>query len=501
MKTWRHPELGEIGLIPEKLAPKKLWRHFYDPRERWHALCDADVVGMRLEVEALVGVARDKSTQLPTVEPERWRALKPLFLRHHQDAYGPTYLREMALADACWTPEMDGQLRHCVLTPNAVFGVVQLDHFLSWVVTAYRPLPRSGNVELGEDEIRPYAENYYLRKTSIGVEGFTNRVVLELRRCVEVPQELNGLWWLASAVGQGRLLREREEVRVVLEPAERLLAAVEPGLVKELASGLEWEELEDEFVSALKEDRPEDFEAWLADVESVLAVADALGAVAETKAFLEQTERLIPWVPLEWAHLLDMAQSRLDGFEAGASVTRLWGAVAEALVSASLRAGEPTIRPVARLVDRLIPAKPESLIGRIEAVADRVGGWLQGALDSAIRGLRVEAPVPQMGGDDEPRVVAEVLGGTLDGLPHVRVFVIDEQYPAGVEVTESARESGAPLWQFEREDESAWVVVVAGEEPAHGGDLSALVEEAEHREDVGIAARELQPTQATKERR
>lgn len=503
MKTWRHPELGEIGPIRLEDQPRKVWGHLYWPSERWDELSPSDIEQMKAQVVTLFDVIPGRRKDLPNVTSQVRPELEALLSSHHDEGFEPAYRAEMSSAEAMWTPTDDSLERRRVLTPRSVFAVVARDGLVRRTVTAFRPTPRYRSVKWDEGDRRRYAEDYFGRQTRMRVDDVASAVVADLKRCVEVPRDSKGLWWLASAVGQGRLLREREEVRVVLEPAERLLAAVEPGLVKELASGLEWDKLEDELASALKEERPEDFEGWLADVESVLAVADALGVEGEAKAFLEQADRLIPWVPLEWGHLLEVARSRLDGFEARAPAARLWGAVAEALVSASVRAEEPTIRPVSRLVDRLIPAGPESLIERIVlfALVARAGASLYRPIHSALQSLRVAAPVPQMGGKEEPEVVAEVLGGELDWPPHVRVFVIDEQYPAGLEVTESAREAGAPLWQFEREDESAWVVVVAGEEPLQGGDLAALVEEAEHREDVVIAARELQPTQATKERR
>lgn len=121
MRPWAHPKLGRIELLPPELQPKKVWAHFYDPAEHWERLTTHDVAGMRGEAERVVGVSRAAQAGLPRLGARRWGPARRLLQEHHDRAYGPAYLAEMASTETAWTPRMDARHRHLACTPRATY--------------------------------------------------------------------------------------------------------------------------------------------------------------------------------------------------------------------------------------------------------------------------------------------------------------------------------------------------------------------------------------------
>lgn len=502
MSAWRHPSLGPIDLIPRRLCPKKVWQHFYDAGEHWERICAVDVATMRLEAEGIVGFTRAVERELPRLAGEQWRRTKALLVAHHDEIYGPAYSSEMSSPDTVWTPSVDAEHRHRALTPRSVFIVVQLAEPRSWVVTAFRPRPQVQRVDWDEAELRRHGVSYFRRKTGVNADDLAPTIAESLRRVSMVPATTKELWWLASAVGYGRLLQHVPEVHDELLAAEAALSGTPDVLLEELRQALDWQSLVGRLADALTEERSEDIESVLADAEELLAVAAAVRAAPEAEAFCAEAETLLPRLPAEWVHIADHSRCRIRAFVAQPSpVVRLWSAVEDAARAALAREATPAVQRGSRLADDLI-RQPRWSIWR-----DRIAGLAESAtaaattwIDRSIERLTMTPLAPTMGGSGVANGEWAVRGRPAPDAPHYRVFVVDEEHPDGWDVTEQFTEADGELWRLEA-DEQALVVIIAGERPLVGLGMAQVLNEASTRDDVVARARELQPTHATKARR
>lgn len=503
MSAWTHPSLGSIELIPRKLCPRKVWAHFYDLREHWERLCTVDVASMRLEAEHIVGAARASQSVLPPLAGEQSHRAMDLLLSHHDGTYAPAYASEMSSPETVWTSSMDAMRRHRALTPRAVFIVVQLGLPRSWVVTAYRPHPPVQGVDWDEAELRRHGVWYFHKETGVNVDELAPAVVQNLRRSSSPPSTAKELWWLASAVGYGRLLRHVPEVHHALPAAEAILSGTSTSLLEELRRALDWESLVGRLADALEEARPEDLEGVLAEAEELLAVAAAVGAESAAEAFCDEAEMLLPWLPAEWAHIAVRARHRVRAVAAEPSlVMRLWTAVEDAGTAALAREVAPSVRPASRLADDLIPQQPRwfSWRDRIQDLATRASTAATTWIEQSIEGLTIAPLAPTMGASDRANDSWALRGRPAPGAPHFRVFVVEAEHPDGSEVTGQFTEEDGELWRL-GEHEQALVVIIAGERPLAGLSMAQVLKEASTRDDVVARVRELQPTHATKAKR
>lgn len=502
MTSWRHPRLGEIQSLPRHLQPKKTWKHLYDTAEHWERLCGLDVAIIRSAAEAALGVRRSDHLELPWVDGERWSLGRPLLLEHHRAGYMPTYLEEMASPETIWTPEMDVKFRHFALTPRSVFIVVELGE-PTCVVTAYRPQDWGTNVDMDESELRRYGVNYFRDKTQMNIQDRARITVEELERSsASVPSTVNELRWLVSAVGFGRLLAERDEVKPALDAAERVLARVPEELLVKLKRAIDWGGCLDRLGEALQDPRPEDLEDVLTVTEELLAMASPLRADEEADAFWQKAEALIAWLPAGWHHLSRHAESRRVTLgDADHRVTRMWRAIEDAVLGAVMREAEPAVRPEPRYLDLLIPVASRDSIWKW--VKDRAARWandLMGPLRELLASVHVQQPAPTMGSAptaEEWRVLAP----KVPTAAHYKAFIIDDENVDGVDVSEDLQREDHCLWIFDRPDERAVLVVIVSDQPLLADNLSSLLTESESRQDVAIEALELHPTQATKAKR
>lgn len=508
MKGWKHPRLGRIDPLSTDAQPHKVWKHFYDEAEHWERLCDTDVASLRGESERIVGEHRERESALPRMSPKKFRRAKKLLKRHHDDFYARIYGSEMMSEETIWTPFMDSQHRVRALTLRSIFVVVELESPECRVVTAYRPHPTLRDVSMNEAEIQRYAKDYFERRTGMKLDGLARTAADCLQRATTAaPVAASDTWWLASAIGYGRLLSTHALVKPKLQVAERMLESVSPNLLTELAESLDWDGCLELVASALKETRPEDLEHALASSEELLAVAGPIEANDAAKEFIEAFELLIAWVPPEWSHLADTAGARTAAFnDSDSLVLRMWESVEEAVLASLIREGEPTVRPAATLIDSLIPPpKPwhrfadriSKLPTRIGASVSAAGYWAASSLDS----IAVQRPAPAMGDSATDSEHWEVRSTAAENAPDFRAFVVDDDHPDGYDVSDLFSPTDVSIWQIDSAEDSALVVVVAGEAPLHEGGLDALLNEAEAREDVVVQTREVQPTQVTKAKR
>lgn len=480
---WRHPELGEVAPIKRAHQPAKVWKHLYDPAERWGQLSAADPQRLHDEaVEAGCPVFRVSSFR-PRFH---WR-VRRLLERHHDLAYGPAYASELGDPRTRWGPKCSDATRWVGRSPNSVVGIVAASPVVR-VLTAYRPLPPIPGVGWSDEDFRRQADYVFEKETGLDPTS-AQRLAEELQRVhLREAATMQDCWWLALAVARGRGADSvAPEVQVALEKAERSLASTPDALRAELVRSVRLGVLVDRLSDGLKQTEPEDVECVLSDLEDALLVLDALGAVDEVATLVEQAGSLIHWTPPEFMVLAAQARHRLRMLPGGGAAAQLWAAVEESVTGAALRDAAPMLRPKARLVDLLVPDM--SVLERVAAIgATGIGAgrsWLGQQLD----GLVLRGPVPIMGRDasTEPWLVRGE--GTLES--SLRMFAVDAEYPDGYDITALASVPGAALWQLERPGQAVTFVLVRSDMPLGSSTLSGILTEAEGRTDIYFATREI----------
>ena len=498
MTPWKHPTLGWIEQIPVGLQPKKVWKHFFDEAEHWERLCDADVAGLRGECERRLGISRSAQRELP---PDSRHLVQGPLRRAHDEGYGLVYLQEIASPETRWTEEADANNRHYALTPKSVLVIVQRGK-PHWIVTAFRPLPQKKTVLWDEAAFLRYGKGYFLMMTqNLAQERVTTQLAERLAQvATAAPTTADELWWLASATGYGRLMGNCLEIADALSMAEARLAETAPELLKQLQGELDWEGCLAKIAMGLKEDRPEDLEAALASTEELLAIAPVIGAELKAAEFLSEAEPLIAWLPVEWNHLIDYAGVRCQLFKSAESFAlKLWSFVEEVAMGSVIRQEEPTLRPAATLVDRvLIDEGSRFWQGHIAAQKARKPTLIKDALEwlkDSLESLQISEPIPVMGGADEAAATEpyELHGRPAAGIPFSRIFVIAGEHPAGHELTHRYTLQDGRLWLFDHPDERVLVVLVVGERPIEGANLEEVLALAADRDDVAVESREFSP--------
>lgn len=492
--------------MPENLGVQKVWKHFYAHTEEWETISDHDVPSMRESAEELVGLFRKDHLSLPRYSASRWRELKPLLADHHTKGYAATYMADLESEGTMWAERMTKECRAEALTPKSIFIVVELGKGCSWVVTAYRPCPRvQGEVDderphrgtkcvLGSKSMRrAYSLRYFQRKTGM-ISNALAQTTLDALHDATAPASTRGeMWCLASAVGFGRWLGELAEVQTALAVSEQALRDTPEALKAQLKNALLWNQLSDEFSASLKENSLEDFEAALMSAEELLAVAHVVGAEAEASEFLALTERLLPWLPLEWTHILNDAQRRLGLGDDEHPIRLLWGQVDDAALSRLLRKEEMLPAPDPTFVDALIP-RPKPALERVMAILRELDAEVRN-IPSLVRELvqtmTVPSLSPMMSGTAEP-LPAQLALPAKDESPHRRFFVVTQEYPQGYEVTELARRSGR-IWDLEAKEGEALVIVLDSATSIPGSSLEEALAYAKTSDAVELAYRVFKP--------
>ena len=244
---------------------------------------------------------------------------------------------------------------------------------------------------------------------------------------------------MASAVGFGRVLADDEEGRTLVTAGEEALRALASALRSELARALDCERTRQRLAGGIEAERSEDLEEALADAEDLLVVADAIGEDATAKDLCVYAAGLLARLPAAWSHVAERAQVLLDrAADRTRPIARLWATVASASED-----------------NPLLSQWRARLARWLFAGARDVQHWMNRSLDD----IAVTAPAPAM--RMAPSVSWEVRGVPAAEAPHHRVFIVDEAHPAGYEVTSHFIADDGLLWNFDRPDERAVLVVVA----------------------------------------
>jgi hypothetical protein len=459
-------KLGPVGPMPRHVQPKKAWKHFHDPAEHWERLAAQDLSALRAEADRAAGVSRYDHPDLPALNGPARRAVDEVLWRHHDGLYGPIYLTELAAPGTYWNSKMDAQHRQRALTPRSVFVVVALGD-PSIVITAYRPKPPTVGLGWTEDDFQQHGRWQLAREEQMNRDTLLALVAESLRGAIEhAPASSRELWWLAVALGFGRTLADSDELRSLVRKGEGVLQAVAPSIRTELAAALDRAGARRRLADGIAEESPEDLEQALADAEDLLAVTDALELDQEAADLCGFAESVLALSPPAWRHIADRATSLVaSATDATRPLARLWSSIASA----------PTSTGVA--------SWRASLARRVGRGTAQVQQWVSESLAS----IEVRELAPMMGSiAPQPW---EVHGIPAASAPAYRAFVIDEKRAAGHEVTDQFVRDDGRIWELDRDDDRALVVVVASSVRLPGRTLADVLDEADRATDATVGVR------------
>lgn len=478
--------------IPSKAAPKKLWKHFYNPTERWDRLCDVNINAWRQEAEGIIGYTRETHDEPPQVSHKTWARAKPLFREHHESGYMPVYMSELEDEHTRFAPSNDDSPRTIALTPRALYIVIDNDSNAPWVVTAYRPYPYGKRFDWDEDDFQRVAAKRFQNNT-MSNHTYTATVASWLERANKPASTTQELWRLAFSVAQARTLAEDARIATLLAESTRALEATPRELFIELGALLDFGTCIEQLSLGLEQERPEDFEQALEGAEELLVVAEVIGAHEKSTHFIEDIEAIIPWVPAEWSHLRVRARNHAAMLDAESGARRLWELVEDCVIAACVMEGEPAVKPTPHLYKKLLPAASPwaPLLEQLSRLTHNITKAIETPLSQLTDSFQVMQPAPLMGSTLEEQRELRAHMPTLSPELHARIFVVDEEHPEGFDVTEYIGQTSSHFWTLDN-DERALVVFILSEAPiALGASLDELVALAREREDMALATREV----------
>lgn len=235
-------------------------------------------------------------------------------------------------------------------------------------------VPEGDNLSSYQDAKDNVYYPYVHSENNMRISNFKQIIVKDLEKCSSaIPTSVRELWWLALAVGYGRLLAYNEDVKTILSRAEKTLTKVKPEIVEQLAASLDWPCCIEGIASGLKYDYPDELEAVLVAFEELLVIADAIEEQETSRIFSQQAGELLAWLPAKWDHIIDFAGSRCEIFnEIDSSAGLFWANIEEALLGAVMRESETDIRPEPRLANVVLPpSKTEVVKKSLDTIPDQ----------------------------------------------------------------------------------------------------------------------------------
>lgn len=477
------PKPSEILPIPVKLARKKVWKHFYDPRERWDVLCELDVDAARHDAERVSGQEWTAVRDLPTLYGKVWKNTSELLDEHHEAGYRPAYLKALLNPDSIWARQ-NGGMPIC-LSPDLVFLLIGKDtkgrnREADCVLTTYRPTPREG-LNFDEWQRHKHATAYFRKKAKGHRMNFRETILHDLETETS-PSTAADVWLLAYAIGYGEALLPDESLTRALSAARERLEAVPRALRTEVVESLVWDGRKETVIKAIEEEDPNDLVEALDHVEDLLAVARALDLREQLDNFVEELDSVLAWISAEmFPALIPFVDANLDRYAEDVPLGRLWRNIKGHAWRSVLQTTAPVDAQAEAFVTSLF-SEPwySKLAQQIREKATKFGQDVRstvGELFDPPPGLVFD---PLLGPPTEVEVVME---RWKDPTLHTRLFVVDPEYPQGYEVT-VPWQKGEVIWEMVYDLEL--VLLVATGAQISGESLEDCLNNSVEREDVWV---------------
>ena len=463
--------------IPKKLAPKKIWKHFYSPREQWGQLTDLPIELMKSETEYALGCHRVDSKELPEVDKAQWELARLLFAEHHKEAYAPIYLRERAHPKTKSKHTCIGSMRPREKALS-IKGVIIITEYgdSPFVVTAFRAVPPRRATEFSVSEFYDASLHYYNRSGNREMKEMRKTLIESLRRHVSLPTSQGALWSLVRDIAIGQVYLESESIE--LRQAQSLFSTINSAEIKLLTDSLDWEGVIERLKASVMEDDELEIESALIDVEQLAALGELLHLQATVRELLDEASEILSWLSVDsWSINRIANQNLKDMVDQSSNVARLWLMVLEShmMAVADEEAHETATYAETPITDLLFPpeevdveapwlSKVRALISthltNLRQQSDEVLNELLNAVvlsEPNEMSVMLSGASPN-GNDDEYEILLSIECTPPEG--DYRVYIIDEDNPEGCDVTESYRVAGDTLWEL-RWGERALVVIIS----------------------------------------
>ncbi len=442
MKTWMHPELGEVGELRPKQSPLKTWNHLLKASENW---------------TVLTGVAHaDLSNRARAAGCPNWRRVKKVAwlapctdcLRQvHDQHWRATYGRELVT-----TTKLGRQLhrakRWTLASPQGCIIIVDRGQ----IISVYRPHPEGLTVPFSEQDFRDQCD-HVLRKDT-GARAMTPQEAQ--RRPLDSP---TALWHVALALSHAEATGawSAEECGAVRERIATVPAAVKAILLPDAA-------LFDALEAAQDEPEADELEPLVDTVADWLAVVERVHGNTAAQDVLEQSADIVALAPAAWLALqplVDERRAQAKGMAAAwwEELDELLGALRLAEVPAVHAAPSMLAAKVAARED--VPSLLATLWSTLSSLGQRLG---QPAQPNLVERVATELSNGQA-------VDVKVTGPLPSG---VRVFVVDGDHPRGEELT--ADWPLGSIWELDHPGDETWLVTVSGN--VAGASLAEVIEAA-----------------------
>ncbi|MGE6759948.1 hypothetical protein ACQKGO_18180 [Corallococcus interemptor] len=311
-----------------------VWQHLYNPEERWNALVGTDIDALRTAAEVLgcpPQPPRQRTTysrpQLPKVPRHCYALLKT----HHDDHYGPAYLRELGEPGTEWGIQDRETQELLCCSPRGV--LIAVGRKLSaTVLTAFRPdLPFDSEGDADDETYHQTAHERWVGATTMReTSAWTQSLIQELEKVSrEPPRRTADAWRLVRSLGHGRALRTREPALLpALDAAEALWARHRQGISSLLEGKLRTEAMQTGLALAFEAREPYALQDRLLALADLLVAFEVLGQPQEVERVLDETRELFASWPPELTGFGQLAHARIATSDA--AVRRFWTAVLDA---------------------------------------------------------------------------------------------------------------------------------------------------------------------------
>ncbi|QED29960.1 hypothetical protein FRD01_22525 [Microvenator marinus] len=481
------PKPSEILPIPVKLARHKVWKHFYDPQERWDVLCELDIDAARHDAERVSGQKWMVVRELPTLYGVILTNTSELLDRHHEEGYRPAYTNALLNSGSHWARQVDG--KPICLSPDFVFLLVGKDTKgrnpdADCVLTAYRPTPKDC-LKFDESRRRKHANRYFGKKSKGHRMNFRETILHDLKTETPISTAAD-VWLLAYAIGYGEaLLPDESLTRALLEARERL-ETIPQALRAQVVESLVWDGRKQAVIKAIEDEDPNDLNEALDHVEDLLAVARALDLREQVDHFVEELDPVLAWISAEmFPALIPFVDANLERYVENVPLGRLW----RNLQGHAWRSILQTTAPVDASAEAFMASMFSEpwyirLANQIRARATDVAKTVLSELEKTVKSASFLPLQPKLGVSTK---FAIKMRQWHDQSHHARLFVVDAGYPEGYEVTDDWL-NGPTIWEYESDLD---LVLLVGTSPIPGEKLVDCLSYASQREDIWVQYRHM----------
>ena len=448
---------------------KKLWKHFYDPAERWEQVCDVDIQMLLQELQARTGTIRDSRT-LPFFSKKK--TAFALFDRHHDEFYKPTYLKSSKATNLKSTKR--NSRKWIILDEeNAIcLFVTQESGFSFTIRTAFRPQLNGTGVNYSKSNFRRYAAIYFSSNIMYNTSSYWKSY---LEDCTP-PQNPNELSFLIIALGYAQI---HNVDKTLCNQAKEWID--NSTYTQTLWESLDWDRAFDTIIDAIQEDDMDATTQALQTFEHLVVIADVLKKTEHAISYCSELKSVFLWAPESWTELSIHAEKVAELYGLESPMYHVWGSVYNAHLQLMMQdLDHSTLEAQASS-----SLKPLSLWQRVMQSVQNIADIYEQLSHTQLLPIS-----PQMDSTTEDPTVEIHIPSLNIPTTHWKMFVLDAEYPEGDDVSEyiCPTEPLSHIWDSKK-GETVLVVLVLSDDELPNASLEDILK----KEGIELVARSFTP--------